>query len=174
VGDPPPRPCRYRLLVDQGEVHLVLLDADCLVHDVLLLAVLLVSNHLLLSFLWLLTIGGVGVVIGHCLGLIFLASARLLVAGRVRPGLNQTQVFLLHRHSLVESLRLGLGRYGLLLISEHHCLDLLVIEVLKLLLRDLPLLLIPLQEQVVRGSHMVMLICIDTFDGVVLLEVVIH
>ena len=151
VRDPRPPP-RDRLLVHQRKVHLILLYTHCLVHDLLLLVVLLVGDHLRLRLLlpWLLPIiiGSVGIIVAHCLGFILLACMRfhLLVVGRVSPSFYQTQVFLLHGDSLVETLGLGLSSDELLLVSENHRLDFLVIKVLEFLLSDIPLLLIPPQE----------------------------
>jgi hypothetical protein len=68
-------------------------------------------------------------------------------------------------------------RLNLLLLhffSLNESSDFLIIEVFKLLLVDFTKLLVSLQQQIVRCSHMVVLIGIDTLDSLVLAEVILH
>ena len=61
----------------------------------------------------------------------------------------------------------------LLLLLGKQC-DLFVIKVFELLLINLSKLLVALEQQVVRGSHMVVFVSIDAFHCLVFSEVVVY
>lgn len=71
-------------------------------------------------------------------------------------------------------LRLSRSLLLLLLLCLNKLRHLLVVEVLKLLVRDLSHLLVSLQQQVVGGGHVVVLVCIYASHCLVLPEVVLH
>lgn len=84
---------------------------------------------------------------------------------------------LFNGHRLIQS-RIDLGcelalcQLQLLLLCES--IDLFVIKVFEVLFGNFTQLLIPFQEQVVRRSHVIMLVGIDALDGIVLLKVVLY
>lgn len=71
-------------------------------------------------------------------------------------------------------LQLALSLELLLLLLIDKRINLLIIEIFKVLFRNLAQLLTSLEQQVIRGGDMVMLVCIDALDSIVLLKVVFN
>lgn len=83
-----------------------------------------------------------------------------------------------YRHGLIQGVcinlrgQLTLGHLRPLLLCE--CVDLLIIKILKIFIRYFTKLLITLQQKIVGCSDMIMLVCIDAFDSVILLKIVLN